>query len=386
MRRREFVAAVVGAASYGRVLGANERIRVGVIGTGGRGQLLTGVFKEAGAEVMAVCDVYQPHLEGGLKMASAGAKSYTDYRRLLEDKSLDAVVVATPDHWHSRVTIDAVDAGKDVYVEKPLAHTIDEGAAMVRAVRGTKRVVQVGTQRRSNSLFLEAKGIMDSGQIGEVSMVTSEWMNYQTRLADRKLEGPLDWKAWLGSAPARPLDPVRFFNWYHFWDYSGGMLVGQAAHIMDAIQWFMNSREPAAVTCLGGKPRIEGAETPETVALTAEFPGYIATFAITYKAMVYHRTNDQLKQFHGTKARFDVGRERYSVFPQSREVDMKPSAEKRVLGSFEHSNLEHVGNFLECVRSRKDPNAPIEAGQATNVVLCLAMESMKTRRRVEYRG
>src|SRR5579864_2320847 len=141
MNRRSFLLAA--AASQSRVLGANDRIRTGIIGAGGRGRYLTGQFKEVGAEMAAVCDIYQPNLEAGLKEASTGAKSFHDYRKLLDDKSIDAVIVATPDHWHARMVIDAVEAGKDVYVEKPMAHKIDDGYRIIEAVRRTKRVVQV---------------------------------------------------------------------------------------------------------------------------------------------------------------------------------------------------------------------------------------------------
>src|SRR5688572_6234442 len=163
MNRRSFVMAA--AAAQSRILGANDRIRGGIIGSGGRGRYLTGQFKELGVEMAAVCDVYETNLQAGLKEASTGAKPYHDYKKMLEDKSLDAVVVATPDHWHARMVIDAVNAGKDVYVEKPMAHKIDEGFDVIDAVRRTKRVVQVGTQRRSAELFLEGKAIMDSGQL-----------------------------------------------------------------------------------------------------------------------------------------------------------------------------------------------------------------------------
>src|SRR3954454_11640365 len=233
MERRTLLAAA--AASQMRVFGANDRVRAGIIGAGGRGRCLIAQFKELGVDVAAVCDVYQPNLDAGIKEASTGARPLRDYRRLLDDKSFDAVVVATPDHWHARMVIDAVEAGKDVYVEKPMAHKIDDGVRVIEAVRRTKRVVQVGTQRRSAELFLEAKKIMDSGQLGEIRLVTSQWLNNQPSLSDRQLSGNLDWGQWLGTTPKPPVDPVRFFNWYYFWDYSGGLLVGQAAHILDTI-------------------------------------------------------------------------------------------------------------------------------------------------------
>lgn len=384
MNRRTFFQASAAAAQT-KIMGANDRIRAGIIGAGGRGRYLTGQFKELGVEMTGVCDVYEPNLQLGLKEANTGARSFTDYRRMLDDKSFDAVVVATPDHWHARMVIDAVEAGKDVYVEKPMAHKIDEGFAVIDAVRKTKRIVQVGTQRRSAELFLEAKKIMESGQLGEIRLVTSHWLNNQASLSNRTLTGNLDWNQWLGSSPKHPVDATRFFNWYYFWDYSGGLLVGQAAHILDTIEWFMGSKEPIAVTCTGGRTNLAGAEVPETATVAIEFPeNYLATFTLGYKSMRYNSFNDQLKQFHGNKGRFDVGREWYSLYPESNAIEMKPSIDKRKPGSFSSAAPSHIRNFMECIRSRKEPNAPVEAGQATNILLCMAMDSLRAGRRLKW--
>jgi len=286
--------------------------------------------------------------------------------------------------WWNRVTALAGPPYWDA-TNTPRVKTARQAAAVIEAVRRTKRIVQVGMQRRSAELFLEAKQIMDSGQLGEIRLVTSAWYNNQASLSNRKLSGDLDWKKWLGSAPARPLDPVRFFNWYYFWDYSGGLLVGQAAHIVDAIQWLMNSKEPSAVMCTGIKPNLAGAEVPETATIAIEYPeNYLATFTIGYKAMRYNSFNDQIKQFHGSKARFDVGREWYSLYPESNAIEMKASVEKKKPGSFNQAAPSHIRNFLDCIRSRKEPNAPVEAGQATNIVLCMAMDSVRKGRRLQW--
>jgi predicted dehydrogenase len=384
MQRRAFLA--VTAASAARVSGANEQVRAGIIGAGGRGRLLTANFKEVGAEMAAVCDVYEPNLAAGLKVANTGAKPYGDYRRLLEDKSLDAVVIATPDHWHAQMAIDALDAGKDVYVEKPMAHKVDEGFRMIEAVRRTKRVLQVGTQRRSFDVFQDAKKVIDSGALGEVRLVNGWWVNNQAGLRRGELQGKLDWQQWLGSAPKRPLDTTRFFGWYYFWDYSGGLMVGQAAHVVDAIHWFMNSTYPTAVTCSAGKVNLDGAEVPETTCMTMEYPeNYLAVFTVGYKAMRYHTFGDQLKQFHGSKARFDVGRESYALYMQDpKALELKPAQEVKRPGSFDPATRAHIRNFLECIKSRKDPNATVEMGNYTNVVLCMAMESLRTGRRLRF--
>jgi len=383
MERRTFLA--VTAASSARLPGAGERIRGAVIGSGGRGRLLTSEFKEIGVEMAAVCDVYEPNLEAGLKAASSGARGYGDYRKMLEDKTIDVVIVATPDHWHAQMTIDAVEAGKDVYVEKPMAHTIEEGFRVVEATRRTRRVVQVGTQRRSFDLFIEAHKVVQSGALGEVRLVNAWWLNHQKSLRVANLAGKLDWNQWLGPAPKRELDAARFFNWYYFWDYSGGLMVGQAAHVVDAIHWLMNSTYPLAVTCAGGQANLEGAEVPETTCMSMEYPeNYLAVFTVGYKAMRYNQFNDQMKQFHGSQARFDVGREGYALYPQSNDVEMKPSMEVKRPGSFGPATRAHIRNFLECVRSRKDPTATVEMGQWTNVVLCMAMEALRRGRRIRY--
>ena len=389
MQRRHFVQLSgvysLGTAALRAQNSENEGIRVGVIGSGGRGSYLTEQFKEVGAEMAAVCDVYEANLHRGLAAASTGAKSYTDYRSLLDDSSLNAVIVATPDHWHARMVIDAVNAGKDVYVEKPLCHTIAEGFEMVDAVRRTKRIVQVGTQRRSSPLFIEGKGIMDSGVLGPVRLVTSQWLNFQSSLRTRKLEGTLDWKQWLGSAPTREVDPMRYFNWYYYWDYSGGLLIGQAAHIVDCIQWFMNAGAPLAVTCTGGKVDLEGAEIPETASMAIEFPeNFLAIFTLGYKAMPYHWSQDQVKQFHGTAARFDMMREGYELYMQSSKRIEKPTREKLELGSFEPASRSHIRNFLDCVKSREEPNAPVEGGLNTAIALTMSLESLRSGRRVRW--
>ena len=352
---------------------------------GGRGTYLTTQFRAHGAEIAAVCDVYEPRLEAGVKAASPGAKPYVDYRRLLEDKSIDAVIIATPDHQHAPMLIDAVDAGKDVYVEKPLAHTVEDGFRMVEAVRRTKRVAQIGTQRRSYSVYQDAKRILDSGAVGEVRFVNAWWTNYWDSLSAAKLEGKLHWDLFLGSAPKRPLDPVRYFNWLQFYDYSGGILVGQAAHIVDGVQWMMNSAYPLAVTCSAGKVNLPGAEIPETCSMSVEFPeNYLLVFNISYKAMRYRQFNDQMQQFHGAKARFDLGRESYALYPQTTGVDVKAGLERREPDTFESASRAHIAHFLERLRDRKEPVATIEMGQRTSVVCCMAVESLKRGCRVRW--
>jgi predicted dehydrogenase len=194
------------------LLDASEMIRLGVIGAGGRGRYLTAQFTEQGAQVTAVCDVYEPNLQSGLRTASTGARGYVDYRRMLEDRSIDAVISATPDHMHAQPLLDAVDAGKDVSVEKPLAHNIEDGFRMVEAVRRSGRIVAVGTQRRSYDIYQEAKSILDSGAAGDIRLVTAHWLNRWTALRNQSIKGILDGDLFQGPAAKRSADPVRYFN------------------------------------------------------------------------------------------------------------------------------------------------------------------------------
>lgn len=378
--RRSFLV----AGTYSKV-SASGVIRCAVIGAGGRGRYLGGLFREFGAEVVAVSDVYEPNLQSGLRAASPGARGYVDYRRLLEDKSINAVIIATPDHLHAQPLLDAVSAGKDVYVEKPLAHDIEDGFRMVDAVRRSSSIVAIGTQRRSYDLYQQAKAILDSGVAGDVRLVTAHWLNRWTALRTQPLQGKLEWDLFQGHAPTRPPDPVRYFNWLHFWDYSGGIMIGQAAHIIDGVHWMMNSTYPVAVTCGAGRVNIPGAEIPETSSMIVEYPeNYLLVFTLGYQAMRYHQSNDQMQQFHGSKARFDLGRESWAVYPQTSAVELRASQEKREPGTFERASHAHVRNFLDCVRSRRQPIATVEMGQSTNIVLGMAVASMKSGRRVVW--
>ena len=382
MQRRTFLGTV---ASAGYAYAAQDRLRAGIIGSGNRGRLLMGEFKEIGVELAAVSDVYEPNLQLGLQAASTGARSYDDYRHMLEDKSIEVVIIATPDHWHCKMAIDAVEAGKDVYLEKPMVHTIAESFRLVEAVRRTRRVVQIGSQRRSYDLYIEAKKIVDSGALGQVRLANAWWMDTTGRsLARRELQGKLDWQRWLGPAPKREFDPLRFFNWHWFTDYADGYLAGQSAHVVDAINWMMNSTCPVAVSCAGRRD-LEGAQLPDSGSMTIEYPDYLAVFTLGYKAMKYRTFNDQMMQFHGSKARFDLRREAYALYPEDRAaLDLKASIEKRMPGTFDPAIRVHIRNFLECVRTRKDPNATVENGLAASIPACMSVEAFRTGRRVRF--
>lgn len=372
-------------AAIGKAADEPAKLGIGFLGCGGRGRTLMDYFlKRNDVEVRGVCDVYEPRLKSAQAAASPTAGAFLDYRELLGRKEIDAVVIATPDHWHARMVIDAVQGGKDAYVEKPLCHTVDEGFAMVEAVARTKRIVQVGTQRRSYRLFLEGKKVFDQGNCGPVRLVTAWWYNQQTSLSRGRLEGKLDWEKWLGSAQKRPLDDLRFFNWYYFWDYSGGLMVGQAAHVIDAINMIMGSTYPTAVTASATKTHLEGAEVPETTNMAIEYGGdFLAVFTLGYAAMQYLPPHDLHKHFHGLNARFDIGRESFALYPAQLARELKPAVKREMFGTFPEATAEHIENFVSSCRSRKEPNATVEMGNYTNVALCMAMESIKTGRRMK---
>jgi predicted dehydrogenase len=401
LKRRRFLSeslgGVVGAGSL-TSLGAAAKVAtaqgssadtlgVGIIGCGGRGTTLMKLFMERhDTEIRAVSDVYEPRRQNAARIASLRDAEYPDYRELLDRKDVDVVVVATPDHQHARMVIDAVEAGKDVYVEKPLCHTIEEGFAVIEATQRTGQIVQVGTQRRSYDVFLQGKKVFDQGDCGKVRLVTSWWYNQFLKLNSRKLQGKLDWKRWLGSAPERPVEELRFFNWYYFWDYSGGLMVGQAAHVIDAVNMLMGSTYPTAVTAAATATHLENAEVPETTNVTIEYgDDFLLVFTLGYSAMRYLPPHDLHKQFHGLKARFDIGRENFALYPAQLERELWPKEKLEKFGSFHPgATIQHIENFVSCCRTRKPPNATAEIGNHTNVALCMAMESMRSGKRMTF--
>ena len=378
-------------SATGVLLAQPERINVGVIGVGGRGALVMSTFqKDPVVRVKALCDVYEPNLERGLGVASKAqqgtpARAYRDYRKLLADPEVNAVVIATPEHWHHRMVLDALAAGKDVYVEKPLCQTPEQGVELMEAERKSKQIVQVGMQRRSYDLYLEGRKIVAAGTLGNVRMIRSWWINnYLSGTPATKLEGKLDWEQWQGPvANRRPLDPDRFRNWRQYKDYAGGIVADQGAHVYDGIHLLMNASFPTAVTAAAGRPHRAGFETPESVVVTAEYPeDFIATFQVNYAAMKYKNRFDQLNQLDGDQARMDIGRDELRVFRQGEEE--VAVIEKRSERGFGYATDLHVQNFLECVRTRRRPTAPVELGFQAALVVQMANLSLERGRRIQW--
>ncbi|MBI5084347.1 MAG: Gfo/Idh/MocA family oxidoreductase [Acidobacteria bacterium] len=359
--RRTFLAATSTAASAARVHGANEKIRLGLIGCGGRGRHLLRMAKAAGgAEPVALCDAWSQRSD---EVAAAVQKDFpgtaprqfADYRKLLESKEVDAVIVASTDHWHSRMAVDAMRAGKDVFVEKPMTSMPMQGHDVVRAQRETGRVVQVGVQQRSISHFIEAKQrFFDSGVIGPVHLVRTWWNangGYLTKVPagmETKPEG-LDWNAVLGWLPKRPWNPQMYFNRFAYWEFStGGQTGGLFVHMVDVVHWYLGLTRPLSAVALGGIYQYDdGRDTADNINFILDYPKKVnVTFEATITDMIPQESADIV--FFGEKGRLSIFRYGYRFLPAG---GGEPITAK---GGLEPA---HMGNFLDCVRSRQRPNA-----------------------------
>ncbi len=346
------------------MLGANDRVRVALLGSGQRGQYVMSLFQQFPlTEVVAVCDVYEPRRDRALKAAGSGAKAHLDYREVLDRKDVDAVIIAPPDHWHKAMLVDAVRAGKDVYLEKPICHSIEEGAEMVRAVEETQRIVQTGTQQRSWDHYILGKHLVDSGKLGRITFIHTYW--YQNYFA-RKEKMPeidtskLEWKKFLGGAPEQPFTVEKFRWWRFFWDFGGGVLTDLLTHWIDVIQWYMGQPAPKTATTTG-ELYIMPWQCPDTITAVYEYPG---DFTVTFTGALNHGVDDGGIEFCGTQATLKIDRAHLAVYPEgvkSAPGSLAPEPEIFVRAERD-GTLDNVGNFLECLRSRKTPNASIQVG------------------------
>jgi len=366
--RRQFVrAALVTAASYGRILGANDRIRIGAIGTGGRCQYLLSQLKLLeNNEIVACCDVYEPRrLDAKAKYATADASVHVDYREILDRKDIDAVVVGTPDHWHVPVTIAGVRAGKDVYCEKPVTHTLEEAAPLLAAVRESNRIVQTGTQQRSWEHFAQARDVIAEGRLGQVTLIRTYWFQNHIPANGRVPSfdtSKLDWKRFLGSAPDRAFDPDQFGNWRWYWDFGGGAMTDLFIHWVDVAHWIMGDDNPTRATANGLKAVLLQRQTPDTMSAALAYGQVIVEFDC---ALLGYIEGGGL-MIRGTKAGMRLWRggfEIYDEIPRYSE-NPNPSNASMEVKSKQDGTLPHLKNFLDSVRSRKQPNANVEIGIA----------------------
>ncbi len=392
-----------------RVQGANDRVRLGYIGTGRMGrsnmraQLATGR-----SEIVALCEVYQPNLAKTLEYLEqehpevTTPQSYTDFRHLLDRQDIDAVVISTPDHWHAAQTVMACQAGKDVYVEKPLATSVVEGRRMVQVARETGRIVQVGTMQRSAEHFQRAVEIVRSGVLGKISFVRT-W-NMSNEYPDGfgpSVGGPppadLDWEMWLGPAPKVAFDSNRFgvaddrFSTFrYFWDYAGGMLTDWGVHLIDIVLWAMQEDAPRSVNTAGGKYAItDNRETPDTLLTTFEFDDWVLTYTNQVLNGFGFADRGYGILFHGTDATLFVDRSGYELTPEyereeDEEIESRPRTPSIKGRSTSGGNVEHHENWLDCLASREEPICDVDIGHRSTVLPHLGNIAYRTRSCIEW--
>ena len=384
-----------------RVLGANDRVRVGVIGTGRQGtNVMRGHQRLDDVEIAAICDVYAPNLAKAADVVPTAAK-YADFRRILDDTSLDAVVIGTPDHWHALLTVLACQAGKDVYVEKPTSVAIAEGRAMVQAARKYHRIVQVGTQQRSQPHFQQAAGIVKSGALGDVTLVRC-WNAANANGIGNPPDGAppdgLDWDLWLGPAKKVPFNPNRFgvvpdawshFRW--FWDYAGGMMTDWGVHLIDIVQMAMNVDAPLEVSTIGSKFHLtDNRETPDTIVATYRYPDFVMTYENRVCNGMPINGRAYGIEFLGTQATLFVDRERYELRPEpkpgTRAQDVVPVEPTVVAATAPDAHPSHQRNFIDCVKSRQAPICDIEIGHRSSSTAILGNMAMRSGQTIVWDG
>jgi predicted dehydrogenase len=334
--------------------------------------------KVPNTRMMALCDVYEPHLEQAQKLADPKAATFRDYRELLARKDIHAVLIASPDHWHVPMTIDAMAAGKDVYVEKPLTHKMSEGRAILEAQARHKRVVQVGTQQRSMPHIVRARELVAAGRLGTVHKVHLTW----NRNSDRVRRGPqnvdvrrLDWKRFLGNAPEQPFDDYRFRNWRWFWDFGNGILTDLMVHWIDVAHWVLDLDTPVRAVSMGSFNTAQGVwQTPDTIQTLLTYrrrqenPEAPSELQVYFEGTFCNAYRGAMITFMGSQATLYVDRGRFELIPEPR-FQQKP--EEMILGTGPRGRdfydrpdgeLLHLQNWVDAIRNGRGPSAPISAG------------------------
>jgi predicted dehydrogenase len=408
-------AMALSAASYSRVLGANERIGLGFIGFGLIGMRHVLDFKAMpDVDLVAVAEVHNGRLDEGAATMGGSPRKHVDFRRLLDDKDVDAVVVSTPDHWHALMTMMACAAGKDVYVEKPLSLFVREGRWMVEVARRHKRIVQVGTQQRSGPHYQHARDLIRGGHIGQV--VSVRMWSYRNIMpgfgspADGDPPPGLDYDLWLGPAPKRPYNPNRAL--YHFrwhWDYSGGQMTNLGQHSLDIVHWFLGASAPKAVSSSGGRFALkDNGETPDTQDAVFEYDGWTASWS--HREASRGSAAPSGLEFCGTKGSLTISRKGFTITP---DLEVAPEAvvprfggahpvggpattgdrgsgQKRTDALEDRTGDEydqfrrHAGNFLDAVRSRREPISDLESGHRVATACHLANLSLRLGRKLRW--
>ena len=358
-RRSFLVAGGLTALASTRVFGANDMLRIGVIGAGNRAkQLLDAADKVGPYQIVAVSDVYAPHRDAIKERSQGLATTHLDYREVLE-KDIDAVIIASPDHWHVSMALDALKSGKDVFLEKPVTHSIGEGAALIRAVRSSKQVLQCGMQQRSWTHFRDAVDLIQAGSLGRVVQVrTYWWQNYQRDWPTKPIDQQaLDWKLWLGSTPDQPYTQEKFFHWRWFWNFGGGAMTDLFTHWIDIVHWAMKADQPRRAQMLADKYVFDQWDCPDTIQAAFRYPG----FDVVYEGMMSSSIDGGGLEFRGSNATLKLDRGGFNVYREGVPREQNPILSEH---SYRDGTIDHMENFFDCIKSRKEPNAPVETGVA----------------------
>jgi len=406
---------MVSALSYSRILGANERVGMGYIGLGNRGDQVHEAFLgHQDSQTAALCDLRGDYMDLAATKAGSAPEQYKEYRKLIEDKNVDAVVIATPDHWHALMFIEACNAGKDVYVEKPLSLTVVEGRRMVQTAERTGRVVQVGTNRRSWASYQEAVNFIRSGAMGHITAarcfhIHNEWPNGLGLPPDGPPPNEWEWDHWLGPAPKVPYNPNRsYYNFRWFYDYSGGQLTNFGVHYLDILRWCLSKDSPRAVTAIGGKYAgiKDNREIPDTMEVLWEFDGpTLITFSQYNANAAPGNLQDSEMELRGTKGTMYIHAANWEVVPEkiSQELNgyaggkgygtplnrdgarrygasMKAAMEAKSLkGNWGYDTAAHTRNFLDCIKSRGKCNADVLTGHLSTTAALIGNIAHKTK-------
>jgi predicted dehydrogenase len=372
------------AASWSRVLGANDRIQLGLIGCGGRGRGVLGTFvKTDRVEVPAVCDVWPERSALARQQSAPNARQFTDSRQMLDEmKQLDAVLIATPDHWHALTAIQCLNAKKDVYVEKPLTLKIEEGPEIVKAARMNDRVCQVGMQQRSGKHYLQAKEeIVKAGKLGKVTLARTWWHGnsahlmtvpekYQTKPTN------LEWGRYLGPVKWRDWDPPQYFNFRAYLDFGGGQITDLFTHWIDVVHMFLEQDNPVAAVASGGVYHYrDGRTAPDTICALLEYPD---NWTATFEATLAPGLTGAGVELVGTEGKLYIDRSKYEYKPKGR------NSQVTVVKSDRDQTIDHVENFLDCVKTRKRPNGDVWIGHRSAQASHLANIAYVQKRRIRF--
>jgi predicted dehydrogenase len=394
MKRRDILKAglALGAAAVvpSSARGANERVTLAIMGVNGRGRSLAQGFAALpDAQIKYVCDVDSRVIPRVVEMVASKQgktpEALGDFRRILDDKGVDGLIVATPDHWHALATILACQAGKDVYVEKPCSHNVAEGRRMIEAARHYNRVVQVGTQRRSSPFFQDVVAYLESGKLGKIHMAKA--INSQKRknighLPDGSVPPGVDYDLWLGPAPQHAFNPNRFhYNWHWFWDYGTGDLGNDGVHHVDVARWGLGMSTPAVVSSGGGKLVFhDDQETPDTQIATFQAGDALLVYEMRLWSPYGEHGSENGNVFYGENGYMVLNDEGFKVFEKGDKlVDSAPKGKGR-------GESEHQANFVACIKSRSRPNCDIEEGHRSALLCHLGNIAQRVGRTVRFRA